>query len=141
MGKGFELESIDRKILAENAQEYFYVMNLIYKNDSNPHRQILHNGHIAIELMLKSFIRKTGASYPKTHDIETLCQWTLTDENGHSFSLYDQLVKAGLQAQYRGIRYAWSMSDRYSCGRTNKNEAIRLYNYFQEVLTWIQTQC
>lgn len=139
--KNLELESTDMQILLENSQEYFYVMDLIYKNDQNPHRQILHNGHIAVELSLKSFIRKNGSSYPKTHDIETLCQWTLTAKEGHSFSLYDKLVQVGLLKQYRGIRYAWSMNDRYSRGRINKTEAIRLYNSFKEVITWIQTQC
>lgn len=141
MIKGYEIESNDAQILLRNSQEFSEVMHLIYNNDQNPHRQILHNGHIAVELLIKSFIRKNKVSYPKTHDIETLCQWALTDQNGHSFCLYDRLASAGLLNHYRGIRYAWTMNDRYNSGRTNKQEAIRLYNSFKEVITWIQIQC
>ena len=134
-------ESTDIKILKKNAAEYSEVMDLIYQNNQQPGRQILHNGHIAVELLLKALLMKYNDKYPETHEIKVLCQIEILINKTESSRLYSLLNANGLGPAYKGIRRAWNMNDRYSEGSIGQTEAIEYYKSFKEVLEWIKTQC
>lgn len=137
----FDFEVTDIKILKDNAAEYFEVMGLVKNNNYKPARQVLHNGHIAVELLLKAMLMKYIGKYPKTHEIKVLCQWDIPDGVGGNTNLFFTIFQSNYREQYRGIRSAWSMDDRYNAGSLSYTEAEGKYKTFEEVIKWIQTQC
>ena len=134
-----EYESTPIPTLTNNASEYDVVMDLIRKNNS-PLRQILHNGHIATELLIKSLLMKYKGHYKKTHDLQVLCQYIIDSTSVPEKRIFNLLQENGLRDAYRGIRNAWTMNDRYIDGAVNKTEIETKYNNFKEVIKWIQTQ-
>ena len=134
-----EYESTPIPTLTNNASEYEQVMELIRANES-PLRQILHNGHIATELLIKALLMKYKGHYEKTHDLQVLCQYVIDSASVPKKRIYHLLQENGLRDAYRGIRNAWTMNDRYNDGVVNKIEIETKYNNFKEIAKWIQTQ-
>ena len=135
--KEYELTPIST--LTNNATEYEQVMELIRKNEA-PLRQVLHNGHIATELLIKALLMKYLGQYEKTHNLQVLCQYEFESNTQSIKRIYNLLDENGLRNAYRGIRNAWTMNDRYNDGAVNKDEIETKYNNFKEVIKWIQTQ-
>jgi HEPN domain-containing protein len=122
----------DWLILRRNSEEYLKMMYLAYNNGI--HTQVLHNGHIAIELLLKAAISRQYGRHPHGHEIRLLTDQiiggkTILSEVNSDFTRLGNFTK---------IYTAWKMQYRYEVKSVAPETSARYLNAFQEAYRWIK---
>lgn len=121
----------DWKTLLLNSDEYLKMMALAFEN--NLYNQVLHNGHIAVELVIKSAISKQYKEHPHGHEIQKLIQVEL---NGAK--LFFEINRDPVTQKHFNIVFtAWKMHYyRYIKKSVSLTEANRYLNSFKEAYEW-----
>lgn len=122
------------KVLIANSKEYKRMMELAYRHGLNT--QVIHNGHIALELVIKSVLLLKIKEYPRIHEIDYLldvAMVTASIQEEINMSQNEKIKRAFLVSCS-----AWDMHDRYN-NRHNLSRfsAGRNYICFKECLEWI----
>lgn len=124
----------DPAILISNAAEYETMMGLAYGHEVYP--QVLHNGHIAVELSLKAlYARESGGTHPFGHDLGKIVERPLK-----TGPLFEEIKSAGLKQTFELISSAWHMQYRYHGRPTDQVDARNHLGAYKEALTWIRTR-
>ncbi len=124
----------DWKALSANSIEYFKMMELAFKYEI--YSQVLHNGHIAVELILKSAISKEYNSHLWGHEILNLVSVPIKN-----IPILNELNRdAQTQIQFNKLYSAWSMQYRYRVRPVNKNEAQIYLNAFEGAYKWTKNK-
>lgn len=123
----------DHKILYENSLEYETMMELAFTN--NIHTQVLHNGHIAIELLLKAMYAKNNSgTHIRGHDILKILEQPLAT---NLEPLFEDVKNDNLKETFEMLNSAWSMQYRYERRTTTKTEAEKHLIAYRKVIIWI----
>lgn len=120
--------------LLRNSDDYLKIMDLAYQNKI--YSQVLHNGHIAVELVMKSAISRQYGRHPHGHEIRKL---TNVEVNGSRLliEINKDLVD---QRHFSMIYTAWKMHYRYIKKNVQPAEAIQYLNAFKEAYKWTRVK-
>lgn len=129
------LESIsDHPILIANANEYETMMTLAFSN--GVYSQVLHNGHIAVELLIKAVYAKNNmGTHPHGHNLISLVERPLAPQIA---PFYDDIKADRLKTTFELISSAWRMQYRYEGRPTTQEDAAMYLNAYKEVIKWIK---
>lgn len=127
-------DSNDHAVLFKNSSEYELMMGLSFEHKI--YSQVLHNGHIAVELLLKAIFSKTNSgTHPWGHDIGKIIEQPLPVE-----PLFNEIKAAGLKKDFELISSAWDMQYRY-LGRETSPEDAQLYlAAYKEAIKWTKSR-
>lgn len=114
--------------------DYLEMMDLSYQN--NIYGQVLHNGHIALELVIKSAISRQRGMHPYGHEIRKLAK---IEVNGTQL-LIEINKDPTVQKHFNAVYTAWKMHYRYEKKNVPPTEAIRYLNAFKEAYKWTRTK-
>lgn len=123
----------DPTILRNNAVEYRTMMDLAFDHAVYP--QVLHNGHITVELLLKALHAKETGTHPDGHALGFILEQPLKTE-----PLFDDIKAAGLKKTFELLTSAWSMQYRYHGRPTEKADAETHLKAYKEAIVWIETR-
>ena len=118
--------------LASNSKDYLKMMNLAFEHSI--FSQVLHNGHIAVELIIKAAISREYKGHPKLHEITKLTAITIND----SAILIAINSNPETKIHFNKIYTAWTMHYRYEVLSIDKTDAKNYLNSFSEAYKWIQ---
>jgi len=122
----------DWNVLRLNSNDYLMMMELAYENKI--YTQVLHNGHIAIELILKSAISKEKKEHPEGHELLKL---VMTKINGTP--VFSELNNdPRIQVYFNQLYTAWSMHYRYESRVVSPAETLDYLMSFREAYKWIR---
>lgn len=124
----------DWTVLSKNSVDYIYMMELAY--NSGIYSQVLHNGHIALELILKSAISKEYQKHLYGHEIRKL----VAIEVGSVPILHYINRDSQVQIHFNKIYTAWTMQYRYIVKPVSKNEAQVYLTAFKEAYIWTKAK-
>ncbi len=132
----FRWQRSNWQILSRNADDYRSMMKLAFHNHLDV--QVLHNGHIAIELLLKAAISKSHRKHPMGHEIATLMEVPVAGQAIHDALVVGSQVYFSFSALYT----AWSMQYRYTNHSISRAEALNYLNAFEDAIIWTKnTYC
>lgn len=121
------------EVLFQNAHEYELMMDLAFGNAV--YNQVLHNGHIAVELLLKALHSKiTGRVHPKGHDISKLILERPLELN----AVFEEIESGDLKISVQLISSAWRMQYRYIKRATDETDAEDYLNAYRDTIKWIK---
>ncbi len=124
----------DWSVLSSNADEYIVMMDLAYQN--RIYSQVLHNGHIAVELILKSAMSKQYKQHLFGHEILSLVAVEI-----YGAPILNEINKdIATQTSFNQIYSAWSMQYRYRVKKVTGAEAGVYLNAFKEAFKWTKTK-
>ncbi len=124
------------EILQNNSTEYVQMMTLAY--DNRIYNQVLHNGHISLELIIKAAFCKYKGKQPYGHDIFRLVGYTINSEP--IFKSIHNDPNTNIRNSFSIIYAAWDMQYRYREHRVQELEAKQYLNAFEEAYKWIKTK-
>ena len=106
------------------------MMDLAFQN--NLYNQVLHNGHIGVELIMKSAISRQKGKHPDGHEIRKLTR----EEISGSVILLEINRDIATLKQFNKIYTAWKMQYRYESISISRNEAYTYLNAFKGAYKW-----
>lgn len=123
-------------VLVANALEYERMMGLAYINGI--YSQVLHNGHITIELLIKAtYAKNNGGIHPYGHEIIKIAEMPL----GPQIIPLTEIIKSdGLKEIFELIASAWSMQYRYEGRSTSQDDALMYLNAYKDAIKWIKSK-
>lgn len=123
----------DYSALISIAPEYQTMMSLAY--DHAVYAQVLHNGHILIELYIKGALSKDRKKHPWGHSLIHLVGYKVV-----GVSILESINEASndIQDAFTIIYSAWEMQYRYKVKRVSQVEAKQYLNAFNEASKWIK---
>lgn len=122
----------DWEVLRDNSIEYMQMMDLAFQN--NVYTQVLHNGHIGIELILKAVISKQYGKHKTGHDIKKLVKIVV----GGSKIRHQVNTDPRMIVSFQKIFSAWLMQYRYLPKSVSQSEAQNYLIAFKEAYKWVK---
>lgn len=112
------------------------MMTLAHNN--GVYSQVLHNGHITVELLIKAIYAKNNKGiHPHGHNLVSLVEMPLAPQ---LTPFYGSIKSDGLKTSFELISSAWSMQYRYEGRLTTQDDATMYLNAYKEVIKWIKNK-
>lgn len=129
----------DQEVLNENSKRYESLIEYFFSQDLFL-EHILQNGHLALELKAKAYLKSKNIVFPETHDLTDIFGKTSnTLPKGLWGLISSQSQYESYKDAYKKVKTAWNMNNRYSKWKYKERDLKTHYTHYKEVIKWLNS--